>query len=163
MFWKSTIQIVVITTSQRTNSNTSNKSQGGYQVWITRELDKESPIYSYTIYIKYSWFTPTINNPTLMSIYQPWVLWDALNMNNFYFLFLLFSDFIGIFVFFFFLFSFLDNKEVCDIKVTWLITWCDIIGLEGGRRIRKMTSGHMEYTWWPWGRHEDEAWTIGQA
>jgi len=34
------------------------------------------------------------------------VLWDALDMNNFYFLFLLFSDFIGIFVFFFFLFSF---------------------------------------------------------
>jgi len=27
-------------------------------------------------------------------------------MNNFYFLFLLFSDFIGIFVFFFFFFSF---------------------------------------------------------
>ena len=34
------------------------------------------------------------------------VLWDALDMNNFYFLFLLFSDFIGIFVFFFFFFSF---------------------------------------------------------
>ena len=34
------------------------------------------------------------------------LLWDALDMNNFYFLFLLFSDFIGIFVFFFFFFSF---------------------------------------------------------
>jgi len=32
------------------------------------------------------------------------LLWDALDMNNFYFL--LFSDFIGIFVFFFFFFSF---------------------------------------------------------
>ena len=34
------------------------------------------------------------------------MLWDALNMNNFYFIFLLFSDFIGIlfsFLFFFLL------------------------------------------------------------
>ena len=52
-----------------------------------------------------------------------------------------------------FLFSFLDNEEACDIEVTWLITWCDVIGLEGGRRIRKMTLEHIEYTWWPWDRY----------
>ena len=36
---------------------------------------------------------------------RPLLLWDALDMNNLYFLFLLFSDFIGIFVFFFFSFG----------------------------------------------------------
>ena len=45
---------VVATTSQKTNSNTSNKSQGGYQVRITRELNKESLLYSSTIYTKFS-------------------------------------------------------------------------------------------------------------
>jgi len=38
-------------------------------------------------------------------------------MNNFYFLFLLFSDFIGILFFFSFLF-FLDDEEARDIAVT---------------------------------------------
>jgi len=42
--------VVVATTSQKTNSNTSNKSQDRYQVEITRELNKESPMYCYTIY-----------------------------------------------------------------------------------------------------------------
>jgi len=37
-------------------------------------------------------------------------------MDNFYFLFLLFSDFIGILFFFSFLFS--DNEEARDIAVT---------------------------------------------
>jgi len=37
-------------------------------------------------------------------------------MDNFYFLFLLFSDFIGILFFFSFLFS--DDEEAHDIKVT---------------------------------------------
>ena len=41
------------------------------------------------------------------------MLWDALDMNNFYFIFLLFSDFIGI------LFCFvLDDEEAHDIAVT---------------------------------------------
>ena len=45
------------------------------------------------------------------------MLWDALDINNFYFLFLLFSDFIGIL--FSFSFSFLlDDEEACDIEVT---------------------------------------------
>jgi len=45
------------------------------------------------------------------------VLWDALDMNNFYFLFLLFSDFIGIL--FSFSFSFLlDNEKARNIEVT---------------------------------------------
>ena len=41
------------------------------------------------------------------------LLWDALDMNNFYFLFLLFSDFIRIFFFFL-----LDDEEARDIEVT---------------------------------------------
>ena len=62
------------------------------------------------------------------------VLWDALDMNNFYFLFLLFSDFIGIL--FSFSFSFLlDDEEAYDTAVTWHVTWGDVIGLEGGGRI----------------------------
>ena len=45
------------------------------------------------------------------------LLWDTLDMNNFYFLFLLFSDFIEIL--FSFSFSFiLDNKEAHDTAVT---------------------------------------------
>ena len=41
------------------------------------------------------------------------VLWDTLDMNNFYFLFLLFSDFIGI------LFSFSFSFLLDDEKSTW--------------------------------------------
>ena len=59
---------VVATTSQKTNSNTSNKSQDGYQVEITRELNKEFLMYCYSIYIKFLWFMLIINSPTLMSI-----------------------------------------------------------------------------------------------
>ena len=45
------------------------------------------------------------------------VLWKALDMKNFYFLFLLFSDFIGIL--FSFSFSFLlDDEEAHDKEVT---------------------------------------------
>jgi len=44
------ISSVVATTSQKTNSNISNKSQDRYQVGITRELNKESLIYCYPIY-----------------------------------------------------------------------------------------------------------------
>jgi len=45
------------------------------------------------------------------------VLWDTLDMNNFYFLFLLFSDFIGILFSFSFSF-FLDKEEAHDTAVT---------------------------------------------
>jgi len=46
-----------------------------------------------------------------------WMLWDTLDMNNFYFLFLLFSDFIRIL--FSFSFSFLlDDEEAHDKEVT---------------------------------------------
>jgi len=56
----------VATTNQKTNSNTSNKSQGGYQVGITRELDKKSLIYCYPIYTIDTWSVLTINNSTLV-------------------------------------------------------------------------------------------------
>ena len=47
------------------------------------------------------------------------LLWDALDRNNFYFLFLLFSDFIGIlFSFPFSFLFFLDDEEARDIAVT---------------------------------------------
>ena len=36
---------------------------------ITRELNKESLLHSYTIYTKVSWSMLVINNPTLMSMY----------------------------------------------------------------------------------------------
>ena len=45
------------------------------------------------------------------------LLWDTLDMNNFYFLFLLFSDFIGILFLFLFYFL-LDNEEAHDTAVT---------------------------------------------
>jgi len=46
-----------------------------------------------------------------------YMLWNALDMKNFYFLFLLFSDFIRIL--FSFSFSFLlDNEEARDKEVT---------------------------------------------
>ena len=41
----------VATTSQKTNSNISNKSQDRYQVEIIRKLNKESLIHCYSIYI----------------------------------------------------------------------------------------------------------------
>ena len=63
------LYIIVVATSQKTNSNTSNKSQGRYQVLIIRELSKESPIYCYPIYIIDTWFMLAINNPILMSMY----------------------------------------------------------------------------------------------
>jgi len=44
------------------------------------------------------------------------MLWDALDMNNFIFLFLLFSDFIGIL--FSFSFFFLGDEEARDKEVT---------------------------------------------
>jgi len=62
---------VVATISQKTNSNISNKSQGRYQVRITRGLNKESLIYSYTIYTKSSWSMLIINSPILISMYNP--------------------------------------------------------------------------------------------
>jgi len=62
------------------------------------------------------------------------VLWDALDMNNFYFLFLLFSDFIGIL--FSFSFSFLwDDKRHVTLQSHDMSHDGDVIGLEGGGRI----------------------------
>ena len=41
----------------------------GYQVGITRELNKESLLNCYPIYISYRWSMLTLNNPALMSMY----------------------------------------------------------------------------------------------
>ena len=73
------------------------------------------------------------------------MLWNTLDTNIFLFLLSIFLDFI--FLFFWISFSFIDDEEAHDIAVTWLVTWCDIIGLEHGRRIWKMTLGHMVYIW----------------
>ena len=62
---------VVATISQKTNSNISNKSQGRYQVRITRGLNKKSLIHSYTIYTKSSWSMLIINSPILISMCNP--------------------------------------------------------------------------------------------
>ena len=75
---------------------------------------------------------------------------EHLNTNNFYFSFLLFFWFYINFLFLFLFTFLLDDKEVCDTAVTWQVTWCDVIGLEYGGKIWKMTSGHMYTTWWPW-------------
>jgi len=83
----------------------------------------------------------------------PWcygMLWTL----TFFFFFYLFFLILYFFSFeFLFLFPFIDNEEACDIAVTW----CDVIGIEGGGRIWKMTSGHIYITWWPWGQHEEGA------
>jgi len=55
-------------TSQKTNSNTNNKSQDEYQVEIIRELNKEFLMHFYTIYTKCSWSMLMINNPILISM-----------------------------------------------------------------------------------------------
>ena len=57
------------------------------------------------------------------------MLWDTLNTNNFYFIFLILYWFYIDFIFL------LDNEKTHDTAVTWQVTWCDIIGLEYDRRI----------------------------
>jgi len=70
-----------------------------------------------------------------------WYMWEL----TFFFFFYLF--FLILYFFSFdFLFLFIDDEEVCDIAVTWQVTWCNIIGLEHSRRIWKITLGHMVYT-----------------
>ena len=71
-----------------------------------------------------------------------------LDTNHFYFILFYFSDFTFLFLYFIFLGK--TMKQAHDKEVTWQVTWCDVISLEHGRRVWKMTSGHMEYTWWPW-------------
>ena len=56
------------------------------------------------------------------------VLWNALDTNNFSFFYLIF---LILYLFYIILFLILDNEEACDTAVTW----CDVIGLEHGRRI----------------------------
>ena len=73
-------------------------------------------------------------------------------LNNFYFLFFYFS--ILLFFFFCFFFFLKNDEEAHDNEVIWQVTWCDITSLEHDGRVWKMMSGHMEYIWWPWVRHE---------
>jgi len=70
LYYTTQLTSVVVTTSQKTNSNTSNKSQDRYQVDITRKLNKKSLIYCYPIYTKLLWSMLTINSPTLMFMYS---------------------------------------------------------------------------------------------
>jgi len=58
------------------------------------------------------------------------LLWNTLDTDNFSFLWFYIN-----FVFFSFLIFFWNDEVVHDIAVTWHVTWCDIIGLEHGRRI----------------------------
>ena len=61
--------------------------------------------------------------------------YGTLSTNNFLFYFILF--FLILLFFFFILFYFPGKmmKQARDKEVTWKVTWCDVIGLEGGRRI----------------------------
>ena len=54
---------------------------------------------------------------------------------QFFFSFLLFLWFYINFAFFSLFDFLLDDEEAHDTAVTWNVTWCDIIGLEHGRRI----------------------------
>ena len=58
--------------------------------------------------------------------------------------------FIFLLILFLFSFYFRTMKKARDKEVTW----CDIISLKLDGRVWKMTSGHLEYTWWPWVGHE---------
>ena len=69
-------------------------------------------------------------------------LWTLTIFILFYFLFLI--------LYWFCFFFLLDDEEAHDTAVTWQVTWCNIIGLEHDRRIRKIISGYIYTTWWPW-------------
>ena len=58
--------------------------------------------------------------------------YGTLNTNNFYFIFFYFSWFYFSFLFYF---PGKTMKQACDREVTGQVTWCDVIGLESGRRI----------------------------
>ena len=53
---------------------------------ITKELNKESLIHSYTIYTTYTWFVLIINNPILKSMYHSWIYYkvDIISSSPFY-------------------------------------------------------------------------------
>jgi len=90
-----------------------------------------------------------------LGILSSTVLWNTSNL-TFYFSFIFL---LSIFLFFFwfyisFSFSFRTMKKAHDKQVTWYVTWYDVISLELDGRVWKMTSGHLEYTWWPWVRNE---------
>jgi len=92
------------------------------------------------------------------------MLWTLTIFILFYFIFLISYQF----CFSFFLFLILDDEETHDIVVIWHVTWCDVIGLEHGGNIWKMTSEHMYTTWWSWVRCKANmriviAWTYGQT
>ena len=82
--------------------------------------------------------------------------YGTLNTNNFYFIFFYFFWFYFSFSFSLFYFPGETMKKARDKEVTWQVTWCDVIGLEYSRRVWKMMSGHLEYTWWPWVRSEED-------
>ena len=93
----------------------------------------------------------SLNKEISPSIYLVDVM-GHLDTNNFYFILFYFSDFT--LLYFTFLFFWRMMKKARDKEVTWQVTWCDIISLELDGRVWKMTSGHLEYTWWPWVGHE---------
>jgi len=108
----------------KTNRDTSNKSQRQILLWRLQEDSTRSLC--------------------VMECFGPNIL---------FFFYLFFFWFYFSFSFSF-SFSFRTMKKACDKKFTWQVTWCDIISLELDGRVWKMTSGHLEYTWWPWVGHE---------
>ena len=68
-----------------------------------------------TVHVSYIYWSFYFLQLKPQFLYELSVLWDALDMNNFYFLFLLFSDLIGILFYFSFL---LDGEEAHDTAVT---------------------------------------------
>ena len=139
----------------------SSKTKGYKSPWFwflvqTMKVWPINPLVSWNLKLEIPEKLSEITSLWQSSIYSNVAFWffnigviGHLNTNNFIFLFF---DFL-ILYWFYFLISFiflLDNEEACDTVVTWQVTWCDVIGLEHGGRIWKMTSGHMYTTWWPW-------------
>ena len=133
-----------------------------------KDINKDSKSFyltsAYPCKISWDYCKKTDSDNIINQQKMTFLLWDALDMNNFYFLFSLFSDFIGIFVFFFLSFGWWRGTWHCS-HMTCHMMW-----------------HHRPRRWWKdleddirahaynivtlskkWGEHEVEAWTIGQV
>jgi len=103
---------------------------------------------------RYFYLTWSSMTELLLSVSQHWNLhlcYGTLWALTILFYFLLFFR---VYFSFSFLFILKDDEEACDNEVTWQVTWRDITSLEHDGRVWKITSGHMEYTWWSWIEYE---------
>ena len=120
---------------------------------ITRELDKESLLDCYPIYISYTWSMLWIITPALMSMHHPWV-------HHIYTIVKIVEgglcSFLFLFLFFFYsLFLFLEQLrlEIISHAVTSITTWWHSHKTDHGTRTKwRHTTwiphvGLMYYSW----------------